>query len=210
MHCRHQAFDDAELVIENLGNRSQAVRGAGGIGDNFHVGLIRLVVHAHHKHGCIIFNRSCDDHALGAGIKMALGHIFAEEESRGFDDVICADFAPLQIGGNFFSGHADLLAIDHKLSAFNLHIALKSTMRGIVFEHVCEIIHIHKIIDSNNLNIFASNRGSENKTPDTAESIDTNFYNAHDHSPYGAWGDFTFARVFGKVIQTWSIRVYEG
>ena len=40
-----------EVVIDNLGEGSETVGGARGVGDNLHAGGIFVLVHAHHKHG---------------------------------------------------------------------------------------------------------------------------------------------------------------
>ncbi len=63
MDCGHQALDDAKLVVDDLGERGQAVGGAGGVGDHLHVGLVLLVVDAHHEHGGV--GRGGGDHHLG-------------------------------------------------------------------------------------------------------------------------------------------------
>ena len=49
----HEAFDDAEVVVDNLGDGGQAVGGAAGIWDDVLVGVVLLVVDAHHVHGGI-------------------------------------------------------------------------------------------------------------------------------------------------------------
>ena len=46
-------FNNAVLVVDNLGQGSQAVGGAGGVGHNLEAGVILLVVDTHHKHGSI-------------------------------------------------------------------------------------------------------------------------------------------------------------
>uniref|UniRef100_A0A8C0NGB0 Uncharacterized protein n=1 Tax=Canis lupus familiaris TaxID=9615 RepID=A0A8C0NGB0_CANLF len=49
----HEALHDAEVVMDDFGQRSQAAGGAGGIADNLEGVVILLVVHTHHKHGGI-------------------------------------------------------------------------------------------------------------------------------------------------------------
>ena len=45
----HQTLDDAEAVVQRLGHRRQAVRGAGGVGDDVVARRVVVpVVHAHH------------------------------------------------------------------------------------------------------------------------------------------------------------------
>src|SRR5699024_8619080 len=46
VHGGHQAFGDAELVVQDLGDGGQAVGGAGGVGDEVHVGGVLVQVNA--------------------------------------------------------------------------------------------------------------------------------------------------------------------
>ena len=42
----HQAFHNAELIVDNLGHGSQAVGGAGGVGHEGHVAGVLVLVDA--------------------------------------------------------------------------------------------------------------------------------------------------------------------
>jgi hypothetical protein len=48
-------------LSSHLGKRSQAVGGAGGVGDDLHVRAVGLLVHAHHEHRGVSRRRG-DDH----------------------------------------------------------------------------------------------------------------------------------------------------
>ena len=53
MDHRHESLHDAKVVMDDVGQRGQAVGGAGVIANNLEGVVILLMVHAHHKHGGI-------------------------------------------------------------------------------------------------------------------------------------------------------------
>jgi hypothetical protein len=70
----HQALLDADAVGQDLGDRGQAVGGAGGVGDDGHAGLQRFFVDAHDDGGVdVVTARGGDQHALGALVEQRLG-----------------------------------------------------------------------------------------------------------------------------------------
>jgi hypothetical protein len=57
----HEAFEHGELVMDDLGQRSQTICSAGGVGDNLNIGLVRRLIDAHHVHGGISGGGRDDD-----------------------------------------------------------------------------------------------------------------------------------------------------
>merc|ERR1711972_113825 len=57
----HQTLLDAPLVIDNLGQRSQAVGGARGVGGDLDVGSVLVMVDTHHEHGGVSRGSRDDD-----------------------------------------------------------------------------------------------------------------------------------------------------
>ena len=45
----HQTLYNAEFLVDNLGQRSQAVGGAGSVGNNVHILSVLVVVYAHYE-----------------------------------------------------------------------------------------------------------------------------------------------------------------
>ena len=65
---------DADAVGQDLGDRGQAVGGAGGVGDDGHVGTQRFFIDAHDDGGVdVVTARGGDQHALGALVEQRLG-----------------------------------------------------------------------------------------------------------------------------------------
>lgn len=68
----HQTFDDAEIVVDDLGERSQAVGRAGCIGDDLVLGIVRIQVDTTNEHWSIS-GRGRDDDLLGATLEVSGG-----------------------------------------------------------------------------------------------------------------------------------------
>lgn len=67
----HETLNDGEVVVDDLGERGEAVGRARRIGEDFDVGLVRLLVDANDKHGCV-GGWSRDDDLLSAALQMRL------------------------------------------------------------------------------------------------------------------------------------------
>ena len=68
----HQTLDDTELVMDDLGERGQAVCCAGCVGDDSVLGIVCLQVDTTNEHWGIS-GRSGDDDLLGATLQMSRG-----------------------------------------------------------------------------------------------------------------------------------------
>ncbi|MPM90357.1 hypothetical protein SDC9_137478 [bioreactor metagenome] len=172
----HQAALDAEFVIQNLGDRRQAVGGAAGVGDDGLSG-IALVVDAVDEHRGRILARRGHDDLLGAGLDMGGGGFLIEEEAGGFDDDVGADFVPLQTGRILFGGQTDAVAVDDQEIAVDGDVAVEDAVDRVVLEHVGQVIGIKQIVDADNLNVLAEvfDRGAEHHTANAPETVDTDF-----------------------------------
>ena len=131
----HETALQAELVVDNLGDGSQAVGGAGRIGDDVLAG-IGGVVHAIDEHRGGILGGSGHHHFLRAGFNVLAGGFVGEEETGGFNNDFCADFIPLELSRILFGGQANLLAIDDEGVAIDCDIVLKAAMHRVVLEHI--------------------------------------------------------------------------
>merc|ERR1719355_459078 len=70
VYRRHEALDDAELVVHNFRERRKAVGRARSVADNLDVRLVLGVVHAADEHRHIILRRGRDDHLLAAAAEV--------------------------------------------------------------------------------------------------------------------------------------------
>jgi len=115
VHGGHETLDDAEVVVDDLGDGSEAVGGAGRVGDDVHGVLVLLVVDAHNEHGCVS-RGSGDDDLLGASGEMGSGLLHGGEDTGGLDDVVCAGSSPGDGSGVTLVEDGDLLSVDDSLS----------------------------------------------------------------------------------------------
>ena len=86
MHGGHQCFDNAELLVNDFGQRCQTIGRARGIGDDGLTAGVFLFVHAHDEHRGIS-RRSRDHHFLRSGLNMRLTLVHCGEDAGGFHHV---------------------------------------------------------------------------------------------------------------------------
>ena len=110
---------------------------------------------------------------------MGLAAFLFQEEAGAFQHDVHAHFAPLQVGGIFFSGQADFLAVDHQVVAVNGDVALEVAVHGVVLQHVGQVVGLQQVVDGDHFDTGeVLGDGAESHAADAAETVDTNF-NCH-------------------------------
>ena len=175
----HEALSDAPVVVQNLGQRSQAVGGAGSVGNKVHIAGVLILVDAHDEHRGIVLGGGAHNDLLGAGGEMALRLFLGQEQAGGFDDIFSADLAPGQIFFFALAENSDLAAIDDQGMIGVGNFAVKLAVDRVILEHISHIIRRDEVVDADNFNIGMRKTGAENQTADAAKTIDTNFN--HDY-----------------------------
>ena len=96
----HQTGLDAETFLQqHMHERREAVRGAGGVGNDVVLGrIVFAFVDAHDDGLDLAFAGRGDDDFLGAGGEVGLGLLAVGEEAGGFDDDVHAERLPRQRG----------------------------------------------------------------------------------------------------------------
>lgn len=131
----HETLNDAELVVDNLGEGSQAVGGARGVGDDSGLAVVGLLVDTHHVHGGI-GRGGRDDDALGTTLQVGASLLGGGEDTGGLDDVLGAGVLPGDGRGVALSVELDGLAVDDQIAAGDLNGALEDAVGRVVLEHV--------------------------------------------------------------------------
>lgn len=131
MDSGHEAFYNAEVVMDDFSQRSQAVGGAGGIADNLEGVVILLVVHTHHKHGGIS-RRSRNDDPLGAALQVSPSLLHGGEDPSGLHNILSTSITPFDIGGVLLLEDGNGLPIDDKLPILSLDHAVEFAMGRII------------------------------------------------------------------------------
>lgn len=131
----HETLNDAELVVDDLGEGSQAVGGARSVGDDVGGAVVLLVVDTDDVHGGI-GRGGRDDNLLGATNKVSLGLLGGGEDTGGLDDVLGAGLSPGDVGGVTLRVELDSLAVDDEVVAVVADLTLEDAVGGVVLEHV--------------------------------------------------------------------------
>ena len=182
----HQALLDAELLVDDLGQRGQAVGGAAGVGDDHHVRLIQLAVDAVYKGGSdLVLGGSGQQNLLGAALEVAGGLLRGVVGAGGLDDVLRAALTPGDHGRVRLAEHPDLVAVDHQVAALMLHGAVEPAEHGVVFQQIDHIIHVcFPQVDAADLILIGLLRQNAQDHPaDAAETIDTDL-DSHNLFPF--------------------------
>jgi hypothetical protein len=132
----HEALNDSEVVVDDLGERCQAVGGARGVGDDVEVGLVGLLVDTHDEHGGI-GGWGRDDNLLGATLQVSGGLLGGGENTGGLDDVVGTSLGPWDGGWVPLGVETDGLAVDDQVLTIDLDVTLELAVGGIILEHVC-------------------------------------------------------------------------
>jgi hypothetical protein len=161
----HETLLQAELVVDDLGQRSETIGGARGVGDNIHGRFVFFLVDSHDEHGSIR-RRSRDDNLLGSSLQVRIGRVNGGESTGRLHDVIGTSRSPVNLGGVHFSKDLDWLSIDRDgVGDFIMGDFLRGTaVGGIVLVHVLHVLHRDEgIIDGDNVDIFVSGSSAHDK-----------------------------------------------
>ena len=94
----HRALDDAELVVQNLGERRQAVSGARRVGDDVGGRVVLVRVDANDVgRDVVTLGRGGDDNLLGTRGDVLASARAVNEDTSTFDDDVDAHFLPRQL-----------------------------------------------------------------------------------------------------------------
>lgn len=171
----HQAVLDAQLAMQHLGHRCQAVGGAGGVRDDPMGGAQHLVVDAVDHGGFDILAGRRDQHLAGAGLQVGSGFVAAGEEPRALEHDVHAEALPGQF--RRVADGADGDAVAHHPQAFGivLDLAGKVSMDAVVLEQVGVDRGVAEVIDRHYLQLFAvvaGIQGAKNVSADATEAVD--------------------------------------
>uniref|UniRef100_A0A1L8E9Y9 Putative secreted protein n=1 Tax=Haematobia irritans TaxID=7368 RepID=A0A1L8E9Y9_HAEIR len=174
MDSGHETFNDFPVIVDNLGQGSQAVSCAGGIGHNFHVWLVGIQVDTAYKHGSIS-RGGRDDNLLGTALEMGRSLVDGGEDTGGLNNIFGSSAGPVDVGGVTFAENGDGLTVNYQFATFSGNGTLETTVGRIEFEQINHVFDIDEgIIDSYNVSALI-NGSSQDETTNATESINTDF-----------------------------------
>ena len=183
----HEAFDDAEAVVEDLGDRREAVGRAGRVGDVFLIGGQFFVVDAENaREDVVALSGSGDDDLVDvvAVVTFFVAGRGSGEETGRFEDDLSAEFTPRNTRGFGFLADGDLFAVDDEVVFIVFDFAVEATLRGVVLQKEREGFRVGEVVDADDVILFRGFRHlTEDDTTDTTETINTNFNSSHSKSP---------------------------
>lgn len=131
----HETLNEAEVIVDDLGEGSKAVGGARGVGEDVDVGLVGLVVDAHDEHGGI-GGGGGDDDLLGTTLQVGRGLLGGGEDTGGLDDVFGTGLGPGDVGRVSLGVELDGLAGNVEARRGDVDVALEAAVLGVILEHV--------------------------------------------------------------------------
>jgi len=179
----HETGLDAEVVIENLGDRSEAVGGARCVGNDL-LALVGIGVDTAYEHVSLttvftLLGRSGENYILSACLEMLLGTIHGQIETGGLNDVLGAYLSPLDVLCIPLSEDADILSVyNESVIILYGNLTVETAVHGIILKKISEIVNRKKVVDRNYFYIILVGlleSGAEDETADTTESVNTNF-----------------------------------
>ena len=171
-----QARLDAPAVVEHLGDRREAVGGAGGVGDDVVLGRVVLVlVHAEHDGDVLVLGGRRDDDLLHGVVQMRLRLGGVGEEAGALDDDLRAFLGPGNLRGILVREDANLLAVDRDVVVVHdLDGAIEAAVGGVVAEEVGVGRGVGNIVDRDDLDVVGMPLQDRLQAlpADAAESVD--------------------------------------
>jgi hypothetical protein len=171
---RHDPALDADGVVQHLGQRREAVRGAGPVGDHV-VAVQKLpVVHAVDDGLVGVLGRGGDQHALGAAIQMHRRRVAVVELAGAFEDHVAA--LPVELRRVVGGEHLHRAAAEVHRVTRDAHLVAEAAMDAVVAQQVGVGLDRAGGVDLDHLNVVARGFGDmcERAAPDPAKSVDAN------------------------------------
>ena len=176
MNGGHHTPFNADGLMQDFGERREAIGGAGGIRHNQMVFGQLVVIDAEHNRQIRAVRRCRHQDALGTCRKMQRGFFFRGENAGAFHGDINAELFMRQLGGIFHSGHFDRAATHIDCIPMHDHIMRETAMHRVIAHQMRIGFHRTQIIDADNLKIRAAgfDDGTQHIAADTAKTIDGN------------------------------------
>ena len=147
-----RTLNDSIVIIDDLGKRSQAVGGTGGVGDHREALVVFVVVYSHNKHWGV-GGGGGDDDLLSAALSVGQGLVLGGEHAGRLHDVLSAGAGPVDRGRVTLVEDGDLHSVDVEELAVLLDLALELSVGGVILEHVDHVVQGDEgVIDGDNLN----------------------------------------------------------
>jgi hypothetical protein len=156
----HESLHDSKALVDDGGQRCEAVCRAGRIRHNVDALVVSVVVDTHDKHRGVILGGCGDEHLLCATCQVGLGLLPVNKNPGALANIVRSGGSPGNVGGILLAGPVDRTAIDHELAC-----------KGNVEEEGGkeEGLDSRKKMRGSHTGDVGGGGSKENHTPDTAE-----------------------------------------
>ena len=173
----HPALADAEPLVQHLGDRRQAVRGARRVGDDVVLRRVVLIgIDPDHDRYVRVLGRRRDDDALRASRQVFGGGVPACEEPGGLEHDVHAEILPRQLRRVLDRQHLEFVVFDPDGALACLHARLEVPEHGVVFQQVRQRRRVRQIVHRDEVDVAPAERCPHDVAPDPPEPVDADFH----------------------------------
>jgi hypothetical protein len=180
--CGHQTFNNAEVLQNHLGDRSQAVSGAGRIRNDVIIRSECLIIDAENNSlHTVALTWGRNDDFFRAGFDVPPGFRVFDKKAGAFDHDVHAQFFPRECSWPFADGERlNFSAVDNEcVVALGFDSALEAALRRVILKQVSKIFSGNEVVNCDHFDFAAQqalfNKGAKDKATDAAESVNSNF-----------------------------------
>ena len=77
---------------------------------------------------------------LGPGGNVALGLLLGQKQTRGLNDILCAQVLPGEVRGVTLGADGDALAVNDNDAVLRLHLSGELAVHRVIFQHIGQVI----------------------------------------------------------------------
>eukprot|EP00967_Tisochrysis_lutea_P062613 scaffold80440_cov33-Tisochrysis_lutea.AAC.1 len=171
----HETLLDAKLLVDDLDERGEAVRGARGARDDSHgLGVVVVRVDTNNNgRGVGILGRGRDDDLLGATLDVLHAALGGGERTRRLADVLDTNLAPGDLGRVTGGREGDRETVDEEAIALDLAGAREAAVHGVVLKEVLHVLRGHRRVDVLEHKGIAVHGNAHDLAANAAEAVDT-------------------------------------
>ena len=168
----HGAALDTKSVLDDFGDRREAISGAGGVrNDVMLCRIVALVVHAEDKGGVGTVRGCGDDDFLHGRAQMLLGIRAPGEQAGGFNNDFRANRSPVELRRVLRAEYPEGFAV-YRDAVFRVgHLMRQIAEHGIVFQQMRERFGVRDVVHRDELNILVVDRRPHDVASNTAEAV---------------------------------------
>ena len=183
---RHEAVDDAEVVVEHLHQRHETVGGTRCVrNDLVLLRVERLVVDPVDERLVGTAARRRDDHERCAAIEVEPGLVPVVEHTGRLDHDVDTELAPRNVGRVALAQHLECVGADLDAGFRGADLVRQRAHHRVVLQQVRHRVERPEVVHRDEVDVGATLlRCSEEVAADTTESVDANSHR-HSRVPFG-------------------------